>query len=197
MRNFLLLCLTLVAVPAFAQQAKLRPGTYAHFETSMGNFTAQLYTREAPNTVGNFVGLVNGTKEWKDPRTGRVMQGKRFYDGLTFHRVINGFMVQGGDPTGSGSGGPGYRFPDEFAPTLKHDREGRLSMANSGPNTNGSQFFITLGQQSSLDGKHSVFGQIVQGMDVVKRIGETPVTKPSNKPRTAVVIKKITIERVQ
>ena len=196
MKNILLLML-LVSSTASAQNAKLRPGTYAHFETSMGNFTAQLFTREAPNTVANFIGLANGTKDWKDPRTGRVLKGARFYDGLTFHRVIDGFMIQGGDPTGSGTGGPGYRFADEFAPTLKHDREGRLSMANAGPNTNGSQFFITLGQQSSLDGKHSVFGQIVQGMDVVKKIGKTPVAKPSNKPTTAVVIKKVTIERVQ
>src|SRR5688572_7953786 len=109
--------------------AALRPGTYAHFETSMGNFTAELYTRQAPNTVGNFVSLVNGTKDWTHPKTGQVMKGKRFYDGLTFHRVIDGFMIQSGDPTGTGTGGPGYRFPDEFAPTLKHDREGRLSMA--------------------------------------------------------------------
>ena len=186
-----LLLLLLVALPVFArqpQQPRLRPGTYAHFETSMGNFSAQLFTREAPNTVANFITLANGTK----------IQGKKFYDGLTFHRVVAGFVIQTGDPTGSGTGGPGYRFADEFAPTLKHDREGRLSMANSGPNTNGSQFFVTLGPQSSLDGKHSIFGQVVTGMDVVKNIGKVPtVGPPTNKPRTPVVIRKVTIERVQ
>ena len=194
-----LIVIAMLAAPVFAQQTseRLRPGTYAHFETSMGNFSIELYSRLAPNTVANFVGLANGSKEWKDPKTGAVVKNKRFYDGLTFHRVVGGFVVQGGDPLGTGTGGPGYRFADEFAPTLKHDREGRVSMANSGRNTNGSQFFITLAPQSSLDGKHSIFGQVVRGMEVVKAIGKVPTTKPADKPRTPIVMRKVTIERVQ
>jgi peptidyl-prolyl cis-trans isomerase A (cyclophilin A) len=175
----------------------MKPGTYAHFETSMGNFTIELFESQAPNTVGNFVGLAEGTKEWKDPRTGQTLKDKPFYDGIIFHRVIDGFMIQGGDPTGTGMGGPGYRFADEIHPSLKHNKEGILSMANAGPNTNGSQFFITLGPTPHLDGRHAVFGQVVEGMDVVRQIGKTRTSKQGDRPVTDVVMKKVTIERVK
>jgi peptidyl-prolyl cis-trans isomerase A (cyclophilin A) len=172
----------------------MKPGTYAHFDTSMGKFVVELYEQQAPNTVGNFIGLADGSKEWKDPKTGEMIKGKPFYDGVIFHRVIDGFMIQGGDPTGTGMGGPGYRFADEIHPQLKHTSEGMLSMANAGPNTNGSQFFITLGATPHLDGRHAVFGKVVEGMDVVKKIGKTQVSR--DRPVTDVVMNKVTIERV-
>jgi peptidyl-prolyl cis-trans isomerase A (cyclophilin A) len=157
----------------------MKPGTYAHFETSMGNFTIELFEQQTPNTVGNFTKLAESN----------------FYDGVIFHRVIDGFMIQGGDPTGTGRGGPGYKFEDEFHPQLKHNSEGILSMANAGPNTNGSQFFITLAPTPHLDGRHSVFGKVSAGMDVVRSIGKTP-TKAGDKPVTDVVMNKVKIERV-
>jgi peptidyl-prolyl cis-trans isomerase A (cyclophilin A) len=138
--------------------------TYANFETTEGNFKIRLFDQEAPNTVGNFVGLAEGTKEWRDPKSGERRKAP-FYDGIIFHRVINGFMIQGGDPLGQGTGGPGYNFADEFHPQLRHDKAGVLSMANAGPNTNGSQFFITHVPTPWLDGKHTVFGQILGGED--------------------------------
>jgi cyclophilin family peptidyl-prolyl cis-trans isomerase len=156
----------------------MKQGTHAHFETSMGNFTIELFEQQAPKTVENFVKLAE----------------KKFYDGVIFHRVIDGFMIQGGDPTGTGRGGPGYQFADEFHPQLKHTSEGILSMANAGPNTNGSQFFITLTATPHLDGKHAVFGKVVEGMDVVKKIGKTP-TKAGDRPVTDVVMKSVKIEK--
>ena len=143
---------------------------YAEFVTSEGNFTIRLFDTEAPNTVANFVGLAEGTKEWTDPRTNKKVK-ERYYDGIIFHRVINGFMIQGGDPLGQGYGGPGYQFADEFHPSLRHDKPGILSMANAGPNTNGGQFFITLGPTPHLDNRHSVFGVVENGMDIVRKIG--------------------------
>ena len=157
----------------------MKPGTYAHFETSMGNFTIELFEQQTPNTVGNFVKLAE----------------KNFYDGVILHRVIDGFMIQGGDPTGTGRGGPGYQFADEFHQQLKHNSEGILSMANAGPNTNGSQFFVTLAPTPHLDGKHAVFGKVSEGMDVVRKIGKTP-TKAGDRPVTDVVMNKVKIERV-
>ena len=157
----------------------MRPGTYAHFETSMGAFTIELFEQQVPNTVQNFVKLAEN----------------KFYDGVLFHRVIDGFMSQGGDPTGTGRGGPGYKFPDEFHPQLKHDSEGILSMANAGPNTNGSQFFITLAPTPHLDGRHAVFGKVVEGMEAVRKIGKAP-TKPGDRPVTDVVMTSVRIERV-
>ena len=136
------------------------PGTYAHFLTNQGQFVIRLYDDVAPKTVANFVGLAEGTKAWKDPVTGQSVT-RPFYDGLTFHRVIDGFMIQGGCPLGTGTGGPGYRFEDEFSPGARHGRAGILSMANAGPGTNGSQFFITLGATPHLDNRHSVFGEVV------------------------------------
>jgi peptidyl-prolyl cis-trans isomerase A (cyclophilin A) len=166
----------------------------AHFTTSEGNFTVRLFDQEVPNTVANFVGLAEGTKEFTDPKTGQ--QAKRpYFDGLIFHRVIDGFMIQGGDPLGTGTGGPGYKFGDEFHPTLRHAKAGILSMANAGPNTNGSQFFITLTPTPWLDNKHSVFGEVVEGMDVVKKIGSTQTSKPGDRPVKPITIQSVTISR--
>jgi len=167
--------------------------TYALFETSLGNFTVELFDTKAPKTVANFVGLAEGTKEWKHPKTGEKKKSP-YYDGLIFHRIIKGFVIQGGDPLGQGHGGPGYQFEDEFHPELRHDRAGVLSMANAGPNTNGSQFFITLGPTPHLDRRHSVFGAVVKGLDVIEKIGAT-ATGAQDRPITPVVMKKVTIER--
>jgi peptidyl-prolyl cis-trans isomerase A (cyclophilin A) len=167
--------------------------THAHFETSLGNFTIELFDAKAPKTVANFTGLAEGTKEWKHPKTGEKHK-KPFYDGIIFHRVIDRFMIQGGDPLGQGYGGPGYQFEDEFHPDLRHDRPGILSMANAGPNTNGSQFFITLGPTPHLDRKHTVFGRVTEGLDVVQKIGQVQ-TDAQDRPVPPVVINKVTIER--
>jgi peptidyl-prolyl cis-trans isomerase A (cyclophilin A) len=172
----------------------VEPGIYAQFDTTEGSFTVRLFDKEAPKTVENFVGLAEGTKEWKDQATGQARKSP-FYDGIIFHRVINGFMIQGGDPLGQGTGGPGYKFGDEFHPTRRHVRAGILSMANAGPNTNGSQFFITLGPTPHLDNRHSVFGEVVKGLDVVQRIGNVP-TGPQDRPLKPVVMNHVTIERV-
>jgi peptidyl-prolyl cis-trans isomerase A (cyclophilin A) len=169
-------------------------GTYAQFDTTEGTFTIRLFDKEAPNTVANFVGLAEGTKEWKDPQTGEKKKAP-FYDGVMFHRVIDGFMIQGGDRLGTGTGGPGYNFADEFHPTRRHDRAGVLSMANAGPNTNGSQFFITLGPTPHLDNRHSVFGEVTEGLDVVKKIGRVAVGR-QDRPVKPVVINHLTIKRV-
>jgi peptidyl-prolyl cis-trans isomerase A (cyclophilin A) len=165
----------------------------AHFDTTLGPFTVELFEQQAPKTVANFIGLAEGSKEWKHPGTGQK-HTKPFYDGIVFHRVISGFVIQGGDPLGKGYGGPGYQFEDEFHRDLRHDRAGILSMANAGPNTNGSQFFITLGPTPHLDGRHSIFGAVTSGMDVVEKIGQVK-TDRDDRPTTPVVINKITIER--
>ena len=172
----------------------MTPGLYARFATTEGTFTVRLFEKETPKTVANFVALAQGTKEWTDPST-RAKSAKPFYDGLIFHRVIKDFMIQGGCPMGNGMGGPGYKFADEFSPNLKHTKPGVLSMANSGPNTNGSQFFITLAPTPWLDNKHSVFGEVTEGMDVVKKIGSTPVSKPGDRPVKPIVVQSITISR--
>ncbi len=154
-------------LPSFTRAAdleKLGEGIYAEFVTTQGTILAELYYRETPMTVINFAGLTLGTL------TSSQGPGKKFYDGLSFHRVIADFMIQGGDPKGNGTGGPGYKFPDEFHPSLTHDGPGILSMANSGPHTNGSQFFITHKATPWLDGKHTVFGRVVQGQEVVNAI---------------------------
>ena len=197
MKKWLILTMLLVVPAAFAQEkAKLSPGVYATFETSMGNFTAELFEKDAPVTVANFIGLAEGTKEWKDPKTGATMKGKPLYNGLIFHRIIDGFMIQGGDPLGTGTGGPGYKIKDEIK--LKHDREGTLAMANSGPNSAGSQFYVTVAPQPGLDRQnaYTVFGHVVSGMDVVKAIGKVR-TGAGDRPVTPVVIKKVSIERVK
>ena len=141
------------------------PGTYAHFVTNHGNFTVRLLADKAPKTVANFVGLATGTI---DPTTGKPGKSKPYYDGLTFHRIIDGFMIQGGDPLGTGTGGPGYRFADEIDKTHKFDKAGILAMANAGPNTNGSQFFITVAPYPQLPLNYTIFGEVVDGLDVVK-----------------------------
>jgi len=169
-------------------------GVYAKFVTTEGTFTARLFDKQAPRTVANFVGLAEGTKEWKNPKTGATEKGKPFYNGLIFHRVIDGFMLQGGCPLGMGYGDPGYKFADEFSPQLRHSKAGMLSMANSGPNTNGSQFFVTLAPTPHLDNKHSIFGEVVEGMDVVKKIGSTR-TGPNDRPVKPIVMKQVIIER--
>lgn len=168
--------------------------TFAHFTTSEGNFTIRLFGDKAPNTVANFVGLAEGSKEFTDPKTGQKAK-KPFYNGLIFHRVIADFMIQGGDPLGTGTGGPGYKFGDEFNPSLRHDKPGILSMANAGPNTNGSQFFITLVPTPWLDNKHTVFGEVTDGMDVVRKIGKTATSKPGDRPVKPITIQTVAIER--
>jgi peptidyl-prolyl cis-trans isomerase A (cyclophilin A) len=170
------------------------PGTYAVFDTSKGMIVVRLLEKESPQTVANFVGLAEGTKEFKDPRTGQKVK-RPFYDGLTFHRVIPEFMIQGGCPLGTGTGDPGYRFDDEFHPDLKHDKAGKLSMANAGPNTNGSQFFITVAPTPWLDKKHAIFGEVVEGLDVATKISELP-RGANDKPKEPVIVKSVKIERV-
>ncbi|MCX7977375.1 MAG: peptidylprolyl isomerase [Bdellovibrionaceae bacterium] len=165
---------------------------FALFETSKGNFKVQLFADKAPKTVENFIGLAKGTREWTDPATGKKVK-KPFYTGLKFHRVIDGFMIQGGCPLGNGTGGPGYKFDDEFHPELKHSKKGILSMANAGPNTNGSQFFITVAKTEWLDNKRSVFGEVVEGYDVVEAISKVK-TGPMDRPLEDIVIKRVTIQ---
>jgi peptidyl-prolyl cis-trans isomerase A (cyclophilin A) len=167
---------------------------YARFVTSLGNIVVRLEEQRAPKTVKNFVGLASGTQEWADPATGKVQKGAAYYDGTIFHRVIPDFMIQGGDRLGQGTGGPGYRFEDEFHPELRHSGAGVLSMANSGPGTNGSQFFITDRATPHLDNRHSVFGQAVAGIDVVKGIARVS-TGARDKPAKDVVIQRVEIFR--
>jgi peptidyl-prolyl cis-trans isomerase A (cyclophilin A) len=158
----------------------------AIFDTNMGTFEIDLFIKECPETVWNFINLAEGRQE--------TSRKGNFYDKLTFHRVIDEFMIQGGCPIGNGTGGPGYTFKDEFNPALKHDSAGILSMANAGPNTNGSQFFITLDPTPHLDNRHTVFGKVIKGMEVVQNIGKIE-TGQNDRPRKAVIINTVTIER--
>lgn len=193
MKRLLFLTLTVIFIfsqISFAQKSKTqtkkvqetKTQLVAVFETNMGTFECELFEDKAPKTVANFVGLAE----------------KGYYDGVIFHRVIDNFVIQGGDPTGTGRGGEsiyGHPFEDEFHPDLKHDKAGVLSMANAGPNTNGSQFFITLAPTPWLDGKHSIFGQVIKGMDVVRKIGKVETIKPGDRPVKDVVMNKVRIER--
>jgi len=188
------------AVPANGSEAPADilasvPGTgrlFADIQTSMGTVTCELFDTLVPNTVANFVGLASGLKTYTDVATGQQTRG-RFFDGLTFHRVIPNFMIQGGDPAGNGTGGPGYQFEDEFHPTLRHDRPGILSMANAGANTNGSQFFITEGPTPHLDNRHSVFGAC-EPVETLQAIARVP-SNPANRPLAPVTITTITFSR--
>jgi peptidyl-prolyl cis-trans isomerase A (cyclophilin A) len=158
--------------------------TYAVFDTTEGRFRIKLFEDKAPKTVKNFTDLAEGIKT-----------GKPFYDGLVFHRVIPDFMIQGGCPQGTGRGGPGYNFADEFHPSLKHSKPGLLSMANAGPNTNGSQFFVTVAATPWLDNRHTIFGEVTEGYDVAEKISKVP-RDSSDRPKKEVRINTVTIERV-
>jgi len=170
-------------------------GTYAIFNTSEGTIVCRLFEQEAPKTVANFVQLAEGKREWAHPLTHKKSKD-RLYDGTIFHRVIPNFMIQGGDPAGSGFGGPGYQFEDETKDSPhKFDKAGKLAMANSGPNTNGSQFFITVAPTTWLTGKHTIFGEVVEGQDIADKITQLPRNR-QDKPNQDVVVQSVVIERV-
>ncbi|MGK5084165.1 peptidylprolyl isomerase [Bdellovibrionota bacterium FG-1] len=179
--------------PIVEENLGLGKGLYAVFETTQGQMICVLEEEKTPETVKNFVGLATGEKEYVDPRTGQK-SSEPFYDGTIFHRIIKNFMIQAGDRMGLGTGGPGYRFKDEFHASLKHSGPGILSMANAGPNTNGSQFFITLVATPWLDGHHSVFGRIVKGEDVLAALGNTP-TGSQDRPQQEVGIVSLKVVR--
>lgn len=214
-------CLALLGLPAVAQQQPQQPkpapppappaeelpdapsatpeaatvpnGPFVVMDTSMGRITCQFYQKQAPNTVANFIALAEGTKNWTDPTTQKVQRHKPLYDGTIFHRVIPEFMIQGGDPLGTGMGGPGYTFDDELDPNLSFDRPGRLAMANSGPNTDGSQFFITEAAYPTLDQHYTLFGQCDDpSVEVVKAIARVP-RDDNDKPLSPVTLEKVTI----
>ncbi|WP_239312497.1 MULTISPECIES: peptidylprolyl isomerase [unclassified Frankia] len=166
---------------------------YATLRTTQGDVEILLFENQAPKTVANFVGLATGTREWTDPRTGEK-RTTPLYDGTIFHRVIPDFMIQGGDPLGSGRGGPGYKFADEFHPELRFSRPYLLAMANSGPGTNGSQFFITVAATTWLDRKHTIFGEVTRGTEIVDAISKAP-TGAQDRPTTDVVVQQVVIER--
>jgi peptidyl-prolyl cis-trans isomerase A (cyclophilin A) len=165
----------------------------ATLATTQGTVTVRLFPDHAPKTVRNFVELAEGGREWTNPKT-RATTKDKLYDGTIFHRVITGFMIQGGDPLGTGTGGPGYKFGDEIHPDLRFDRPYLLAMANAGPGTNGSQFFITVAPTPWLNGKHTIFGEVIDGVDVIDAIIRVP-TSPGDKPVTDVVLQSVTIER--
>ncbi len=172
-----------------------QPGLYATFNTSEGTIVCRLFEQEAPVTVKNFVDLAQGTREWTDPRT-RQKSTSRLYDGTVFHRVIPDFMIQGGDPEGTGMGGPGYKFQDETKGSPhKFDKHGKLAMANAGPNTNGSQFFITVAPTPWLTGNHTIFGEVIDGQDVANKITALPRNR-QDRPLKDVVLNSVQIERV-
>jgi peptidyl-prolyl cis-trans isomerase A (cyclophilin A) len=207
-------CAFCLSLPTFAQSAPARNspvddlpdaptatpaaltvpnGPFVVFDTSMGRITCQFYKKQAPKAVANFIELAEGSKDWTDPNTGKVQHRKPLFNGTTFHRVIPGFMIQGGDPTATGMGGPGYNFDDETDMDLSFDRPGRLAMANSGPNSNGSQFFITEAAYPSLDMHYSLFGQCDDaGIEVVKAITHVP-RDADDKPLTPVILQKVSI----
>ncbi|NNC02701.1 peptidylprolyl isomerase [Corallococcus exiguus] len=201
MHRLLGLTVALAAVAALAAEPVAGPWTkkvqagkdlYATLKTSQGVITVKLFSKDAPKTVENFVGLATGEKAWTDPKTGDPVKGKPLYAGTVFHRVIPGFMIQGGDPTGTGRGDPGYRFEDEFQSGRGFDKPGILAMANAGPNTNGSQFFITTATPAHLTGRHTIFGEVVTGYDVVEKIGTVP-RSAQDRPQTPVVLETITL----
>ena len=166
----------------------------ATLHTTEGDIEIELFDERAPRTVENFVDLATGERTWEHPETGDTIEDDPLYDDVPVHRIIDGFMIQTGDPTGTGRGGPGYTFDDEFHEELRHDDAGIVSMANSGPNTNGSQFFITLDAQPHLDDRHAVFGTVTDGMDVVEDIGSIP-TDANDRPQEEVLLESVTIHR--
>lgn len=176
-------------------QLPSEPGEYAVIYTSSGNIVCRLFKDEAPKTVANFVGLARGTKPWTNPSTGKTMH-TALYSGTTFHRVIPGFMIQGGDPVGTGEGSPGYQFDDEVSPNRHFDKPGVLAMANSGPNTNGSQFFITVAPATHLEGHYSIFGEVVSGQEVADAISQVPRDEQNDKPLTPVKLIRIVMKTV-
>lgn len=188
--KFLVLFSAIVFAGCSTKYAELGDGLYADIKTNKGDIIVKLHYDKTPVTVANFVTLAEGTNEFVSDS----LKGKRYYDGVIFHRVIKDFMIQGGDPTGTGSGGPGYKFDDEFVDSLSHSKAGILSMANAGPATNGSQFFITHRETPGLDGRHTVFGEVVKGIEVVDSIATTPTT-PEDRPLTDVVMNKVEIIR--
>lgn len=197
MRKLIVISLLAFAPISAAQSTKgLDPGLYAHFDTSQGEFTIEFFFDKAPNTVANFVNLATGRQKWRHPSTGEIHENTPYYDGVIFHRVIQGFMIQAGDPSGTGAGGPGFSIKDEFADGLKHSREGIVSMANKNvPDSGSAQFFITLDSAHNLNGLHTIFGQVVKGIGIVRRIGLVR-TDPRAKPVRDVTINKVTIMRV-
>ena len=171
-----------------------QPGTYASFQTTEGTVVVRLFEKDAPKTVANFIELAEGKRDWTHPVSGKKSKD-RLYDGTIFHRVIPDFMIQGGDPEGTGRGGPGYQFEDETRGSAnKFDKKGKLAMANAGPNTNGSQFFITVAATTWLTGKHTIFGEVVEGQDVVNKITALPRGR-NDRPNKDVVLKKVTVEK--
>jgi peptidyl-prolyl cis-trans isomerase A (cyclophilin A) len=171
------------------------PGTYATFQTTEGTIVCRLFEKDAPKTVANFVELAEGKRDWTHPVSHKKSKD-RLYDGTVFHRVIPEFMIQGGDPAGNGMGGPGYQFEDETKGSPhKFDKKGKLAMANAGPNTNGSQFFLTVAPTSWLTGKHTIFGEVVEGQDIVDRISNV-ARGAQDRPKKEVVLKDVTIERI-
>ena len=197
MRTLVTISLLVFVAFATAQDIKdLDPGLYAHFDTTAGEFTVELFQKKAPKTAGNFVNLATGRQDWRHPVTGEIHKDTPYYDGIIFHRVIPEFMIQTGDPGGTGSGGPGYTIADEFGEGLRHGREGVVSMANKNvPNSGSAQFFITLASTRQLDGKHAIFGRVAKGIGIIRRIGQVRVDM-RDKPVRDVTINKVTILRV-
>ena len=189
-----LLLPTLAFAGKFTDLAAKGADLYATITTPQGEIVLKLFAKDAPKTVANFVGLATGEKEWTDPSTGKKVTGKPLYDGTIFHRVIPGFMIQGGDPQGTGMGDPGYRFEDEFSSGKKFDKVGILAMANSGPGTNGCQFFITTSTPQNLNGRHTIFGEVLTGYEVVEKIGNVP-RDGSDRPTTPVSMKIVISEK--
>jgi peptidyl-prolyl cis-trans isomerase A (cyclophilin A) len=174
-------------------EAKSGKDLIATFDTTEGMIVVKLFAKEAPKTVEIFVGLATGEKEWTHPATGETKKGVPLYDGTIFHRCIREFMVQGGDPLGRGTGGPGFKFEDEFTSGKKFDKPGLLAMANAGPNTNGSQFFITVAATPWLNNRHTIFGEVIKGYDVAERVANVIPKGQNDKPKTDVKINKLTI----
>ena len=188
----IILCIIIAGLAHGMGEIPMPDKLFAEFETSKGNITVELYPKQAPKTVRNFIELAQGKKEWTDPRTGEK-SNEPLYSGTVFHRVIPDFMIQGGDPLGLGYGGPGYKFEDECVAELKFDKVGRLAMANSGPGTNGSQFFITLVPTPWLSGKHTIFGQVIKGQEIVKAIAVVE-RDARDKPVDPIILKKVVIK---